>query len=61
MQNIIFLKNTNPKNQIKRFLFCRPTDPEFFAVLPVDLGPILFLYSTFWLSVGTKEPKISKE
>ena len=31
-----FLKNTNPKNQIILFLFCQPTDPIFFAVLPVD-------------------------
>ena len=29
-----FLKNTDPKNQIL-FLFCRPTDPSFFDVLPV--------------------------
>ena len=33
---ILFLKNTDPKNQIKLFLFCRPSDPIFFAVLPVD-------------------------
>ena len=31
-----FLKNTDPKNQIILSLFCRPIDPVFFAVLPVD-------------------------
>ena len=31
-----FLKNTDPMNQIILFLFCRPTGPIFFAVLPVD-------------------------
>ena len=37
MENIIFLKKkTDPKNQIKTFLFCRPTDPIFLAFLPVD-------------------------
>ena len=30
-----FLKNTNPKNQII-FLFCPPTNPTFFVVLPID-------------------------
>ena len=34
--NIIFLKNIDPKNQIISFLFWRPTEPDFFAVLPVD-------------------------
>ena len=36
MQNIIFLKNTDPKNQIILFLSCRLTDPISFAVLLVD-------------------------
>ena len=37
MENIIFFKKkTDPKNQIKTFLFCRPTDPIFLAFLPVD-------------------------
>ena len=36
MQNIMFKKNTDPKKQIILFLFCRPTDPIFLAVLPVD-------------------------
>ena len=35
MQNNIFLKNTDPKNQIVLFLFCRPIDLIFFAVFPV--------------------------
>ena len=34
--NNIFLKNIDPKNQIISFLFWRPTEPDFFAVLPVD-------------------------
>ena len=36
MLNIIFQKNADPKNQIAVFLFCRPIDPSFLAVLPVD-------------------------
>ena len=42
MEIIIFNKNTDPKNQISLFLFCRPTGRPyfffifFFAVLPVD-------------------------
>ena len=36
MQNNILLKNTDPKNQIMLFLFCRPIDPTFVAVFPVD-------------------------
>ena len=39
MEIIIFNKNTDPKNQISLFLFCRPTlffFIFFFAVLPVD-------------------------
>ena len=36
MQNIIFSKNTDSKNQIILFLFGRPTDPIFCAALPVD-------------------------
>ena len=36
MQDIIFLKNTDPKNEIILFLFCRLTDPNFFSVFPVD-------------------------
>ena len=35
MQNIIFLKNTDPKNQIVLFLFCQPIDLIFFVVFPV--------------------------
>ena len=31
-----FLKNTDPKNQIILFSFCRPTDLLYIAVLPVD-------------------------
>ena len=31
-----FLKNIDFKNQMILFLFCRSTDPIFFAVLPVD-------------------------
>ena len=32
---IIFLKNTDVKNQIILFLFCRPIDPIFYAVFHV--------------------------
>ena len=45
----------------------RPTDPDFFAVLPVEQKISLvsskpfFILCLFWLSVGTTEPKISKE
>ena len=35
MQNNIFLKNTDPKNQIVLFLFCRPIDLIFFDFFPV--------------------------
>ena len=35
MQNIVFLKNTDPKNQVILF-FCFANQPYFSAVLPID-------------------------
>ena len=35
MQNLIFKKYAVPKNETILFLFCRPTDPIFFAVSTV--------------------------
>ena len=53
MQNIFFSKkkNTDPKNQI--FLFCRPTDPIFFAVLPLDQKINLVSCNAFHVLVGS--------
>ena len=33
---LVFKKNTDPKNHIILFLFCRHTDPVYFAALRVD-------------------------
>ena len=52
MQNIMFKENTDPKNQITLFLFCRPTDPIFLAVLPVDQK--INLVSPYFNLVGSQ-------
>ena len=48
----MFKENTDPKNQIILFLFCRPTDPIFLAVLPVDQK--INLVSPYFNLVGSQ-------